>query len=483
MSVTIRSVLDLPERVSKIFIVSELSLLKDFNVTADELAYLQRKFSGEEKDTIVLFNRLDHVFGVIINDGKRTGDDWNEKLRRHGAKISRLLKEEKLTKVAVIDLVNEPSAVLSLTEGIALGSYSFNKYKTSVKEESETEILVVSPDLSGCEIAGLSRVCEAVFLARDLVNEPVGYLNAKRLGEVAIEMGEKHGFTAEVFNKKKIESLKMGGLLAVNQGSIDPPVFIVLEWKPENASISKPYVLVGKGVVFDTGGINLKTPPGSLDTMKCDMAGAASVIGAFVAMASNNLPVHVVGLIPATDNRLGGNAIVPGDILKMHNGKTVEIINTDAEGRLILADALSFSEKYDPELVIDLATLTGSAVMAIGSHGTVGMGTASPDAMASLEKAGYEVCERIVWFPFWEDYDDSIKSEVADIKNLGGREGGAISAGKFLSHFVTSPWIHLDIAGPAFLTSGSDYRATGGTGVGVRLLYRFLKSINPKKVC
>ena len=316
---------------------------------------------------------------------------------------------------------------------------------------------------------------EAVFLARDLVNEPVGHLNAEDLGEVAINLGKKLGFKTEVFNKKKIESLKMGGLLAVNKGSIDPPTFTVMEYKPEKALNEKPFVLVGKGVVFDTGGINLKTVPGSLDTMKCDMSGAASVIGAMSAIAANHLPLYVVGLIPATDNRPGGNAIVPGDILKMHNGTTVEIINTDAEGRLILADALSFSKHYNPELVIDLATLTGNAVLAIGEHGMVGMGTADESIKEELARVGDEVCERIVWFPFWDDYDASLKSEVADVKNLGAREGGAITAGKFLARFVEAPWIHLDIAGPAFLSSEANYRGVGGTGTGVRLLYRFLE--------
>jgi leucyl aminopeptidase len=304
----------------------------------------------------------------------------------------------------------------------------------------------------------------------------VGYLNAERLGQSIQDLAKTYGFTAEVFNKKKIESLKMGGLLAVNQGSIDPPTFSVMEWKPAGAQNSKPIVLVGKGVVYDTGGVNLKTPPGSMDTMKCDMGGAASVIGTMVAIAANQLPLHVIGLVPATDNRLGGNALVPGDIITMHSGTTVEIINTDAEGRLILADALSFAKKYDPELVIDLATLTGNAVVAIGTHGTVGMGTAAEEVKNALAEAGDAVCERIVWFPFWKDYDEEIKSEIADIKNLGSREGGAISAGKFLSKFVEAPWLHLDIAGPAFLERKTHYRGLGGTGVGVRLLLRYFES-------
>jgi leucyl aminopeptidase len=251
----------------------------------------------------------------------------------------------------------------------------------------------------------------------------------------------------------------------------------VLEWKPENAINEKPYVLVGKGVVFDTGGINLKTPPGSLDTMKCDMGGAAAVLGTLEALAANKIPLHVIGLMPSTDNRPGGNAMVPGDIIRMHNGKTVEVLNTDAEGRLILADALSYAERFNPAAVIDLATLTGAAAVAIGVHGTVGMGTADDKMKAQLEVAGEEMCERIVWFPFLEEYDEEVKSTIADVKNLGSREGGAITAGKFLAQFVKGPWIHLDIAGPAFNLKENNYRGNGGTGVGVRLLYRFFKNL------
>jgi leucyl aminopeptidase len=477
MSIKIRTAINIPEEISKVFIVPDLKPLKDFGISEKELAYLSRKIQDDPKKKLLALNRLDQLIFVILADEKLDSDSAQEQIRRHGASIISQIKDEGFSKLALFELCDLPSLVIALAEGIMLGSYAFTKYKTDAKPNQEIELLVVSPEVTGCKISALANVCESVFLARDLINEPVGHLNAEQLGEVAINLGKKLEIKTEVFNKKKIESLKMGGLLGVNKGSIDPPTFTVMEWKPENAINQKPYVLIGKGVVFDTGGINLKTPPGSLDTMKCDMSGAASVIGTMSAIAVNNLPVYVVGLIPATDNRPGGNAIVPGDILKMHNGTTVEILNTDAEGRLILADALSFAKHYDPELVIDLATLTGSAAVAIGEHGTVGMGTADETIKAALALAGNKVCERIVWFPFWDDYDAAIKSEVADVKNIGGREGGAITAGKFLARFVDSPWIHLDIAGPAFLTAKSNYRGIGGTGVGVRLLYNFLEEL------
>ena len=316
---------------------------------------------------------------------------------------------------------------------------------------------------------------EAVSFSRDLINEPLQSLGATDLAERIRTKGTECGFTSEVFSKKKIESLKMGGILAVNRGSLDPPSFSILEWKPEKPINERPIVLVGKGVVYDTGGLSLKPTPGSMDSMKSDMSGAAAVAGAFVLASRQKLPVHLIGLIPATDNRPGVNAYTPGDIIDMYDGSTVEVLNTDAEGRMLLADALSYAKKYDPELVIDLATLTGSAAIAIGTKGLVAMGNAEKKEMDALVESGDKVHERVAVFPFWDDYKDMLRSPIADLKNIGGREAGAITAGKFLEHFTDYPFMHLDIAGPAFLHTKDGYRAQGGTGVGVRLLYQFLK--------
>jgi len=221
----------------------------------------------------------------------------------------------------------------------------------------------------------------------------------------------------------------MGGLLAVNKGSIDPPTFTIMTWKPEKHINKKPFVLVGKGIVYDTGGLSLKPTHDGMDYMKCDMAGAATVAGAMYAIAKAKLPLHVIALAPATDNRPDGNAYVPGDVVKMYDGSTVEVLNTDAEGRMILADALSWAKKYDPELVIDLATLTGAALAAIGKYGIVGMGNAPREVMDQLKESGDAVCERIAEFPFWDDYAEMLKSDIADLKNIGGRYAGAITAG------------------------------------------------------
>jgi leucyl aminopeptidase len=212
-----------------------------------------------------------------------------------------------------------------------------------------------------------------------------------------------------------------------------------------------------------------------MDEMKCDMAGGAAVVGTMYAIAANALPVHVIGLVPATDNRPGMNALCPQDIITMHDGTTVEVLNTDAEGRLILADALSYAKQYKPELVIDLATLTGAAVRAVGSIASAIMGTADQKVMDKLADSGMNTWERTIQFPMWKDYGDEMKSDIADLKNLGSGNAGQITAGKFLEHFTDYPWIHIDIAGPAYINSPSSYRTKGGTGVGVRMLYNFIK--------
>jgi leucyl aminopeptidase len=288
-------------------------------------------------------------------------------------------------------------------------------------------------------------------------------------------MGKEAGFSVEVLNKSKIESLKMGGLLGVNKGSVDPPTFSIMHYKHARSKNKKPIVLVGKGVVFDTGGYNIKVANG-METMKCDMAGAAAVGCAMYAIAKAKLPVNVIALVPATDNRIDGKAYVAGDVLTMYNGLTVEVLNTDAEGRLILADALAYGEQFDPELVMEFSTLTGAAMAAVGQYGIVTMGTAEERTKNKLKSSGNTVHERLAEFPFWEEYDELIKSDVAEIKNIGGPYGGAITAGKFLAHFVKSPYMHFDIAGPAFISAKDAYRTKGGTGVGVRFIFDFLSN-------
>ena len=291
-----------------------------------------------------------------------------------------------------------------------------------------------------------------------------------------MKMGKDAGFSVTVLDKEEITKMKMGGLLSVNLGSIDPPTFTIMEYKPANAVNKKPYVLVGKGVVYDTGGMSLKPTPNSMDSMKCDMAGGAAVGGAMYAIAKSKLPVHVIALVPATDNRPDGNAYVPGDVITMMSGKTVEVLNTDAEGRLILADALHYAKSLKPEVVLEFSTLTGAAAAAIGQYGIVSMGKVDDATRAELEIAGNNVYERLAEFPMWDEYDDLLKSDIADLKNIGGPYGGAITAGRFLLNFTDYPYMHFDIAGPAFIKGNDSYRGKNGTGVGVRLITEFIKN-------
>jgi leucyl aminopeptidase len=360
-----------------------------------------------------------------------------------------------------------------ISEGAILGNYQFLKYFSDHHKRRNSLVQLFVEESVQSEVETLAVATMGTIFARDLVNTPVIDLTATDLAKEAKEAGKRHGFSVEVLEKKQIESLKMGGLLAVNYGSTEPPVFIIMEHKPEGAVNEKPLVLVGKGVVYDTGGLSLK-PTNFMDDMKSDMGGAAAVLGTMSAVAEANLPLHVIGLVPATDNRPGGNAVTPGDVITISDGTTVEVMNTDAEGRLILSDALVYAKRYQPELVIDLATLTGAAARAIGHYAIVGMGNAPRTEMNALQESGFATHERVVEFPFWDEYKELLNSPIADMKNIGGAEAGAITAGKFLEHFTDYPYIHLDIAGPAFLKKRIGYRVEGGTGVGVRLLFDFI---------
>jgi len=463
---------------------------------SDNIIYLTNKeykfsndFSGNELDYIkkCIDNKQDKIelsyFPKIriiqIIDIKDSLQDL-ETARKAANKLHQNIVSQKPESVCVKTLGLSSDIILAFAEGMVLSNYQFLKYYSDAKDRKSSlkSIFIDDNRISNADCNELESKLEAVYFSRDLINEPLSFLTAQQLSAEVETIGNKLGFKVEVFDKRKIEALKMGGLLAVNKGSIDPPTFTVLEWKPKNAKNKKPIILVGKGVVYDTGGLSLKPTADSMDEMKSDMSGAAAVAGTFYAIAKEKLPVYVIGLIPATDNRPDGNAYTPGDVIKMHNGLTVEVLNTDAEGRMILADALSYASKYKPELVIDLATLTGAAAVAIGKQGIVGM--ANSDAKSYLSKlqvVGNQVHERIVEFPLWEEYAELIKSDIADIKNIGGREAGAITAGKFLQRFTSYPWVHLDIAGPAYGKAANSYHGKGGSGVGVRLLFNFFNDI------
>ncbi|MCC6459178.1 MAG: leucyl aminopeptidase [Saprospiraceae bacterium] len=400
-----------------------------------------------------------------------------EEARMSGHDLLRELRHYKLESATLRHFCPDERA-LAFLEGLLLSNYQFLHYFSN-PEKKDRPLQHLS---WACEtppeaaIAELNLLVQTVCMTRDMVNEPHSHFNALKLAEAALAAGQQFGFAVDVLGKEKLQSLKMGGLLAVNQASEVPPQFCILEWRPEQARNAKPIVLIGKGVVYDTGGLSLK-PSEGMEHMKCDMAGAAAVIGILSAVAQARLPIQVIGLIPATDNQIGERALAPGDVIRMYSGATVEVVNTDAEGRLILADALHYAKKYKPELVIDLATLTGAAIRALGSQAICYMGTAGPEVKRALEQSGWNTFERLVELPLWKEYGDELKSHVADLKNLGSGTAGMITAGKFLEHFADYPWLHLDIAGPAYLRHANGYRTKDGTGVGVRLLFDFLKHL------
>jgi leucyl aminopeptidase len=461
---------------ANLIVVAKKDSKFDSYFSEKELNYISKRIEAE--DDLIEINRFDSVAFLALP--KQDDKDYMtmEASRKLGFSVFNQAKAIGIEELVVV-VADGTDLAMAFAEGLALSTYKFDKYLTKKDEDKKPKLETISvfgEKISEDMVKELQIIFDSVVLTKTLVNEPVSYMTAPKLAEEIKKMGAEAKLDVTVLEKKKIESLNMGGLLAVNKGSIDPPTFSIMEWKPKEFNNKKPIVLVGKGVVFDTGGLSLKPTKNSMDQMKCDMAGAASVIGVMRAVAMLELPLYVVALVPATDNRPDGNAYAPGDIIKMYNGMTVEVLNTDAEGRMILADALSFSDKYEPELVIDVATLTGAAANAIGSNGIVAMGNMDRKYMDNLVESGNNVFERIAEFPFWDDYAEDIKSDIADLKNIGGPTAGAITAGKFLEKFTSNPYIHLDIAGPAFVTSQESYKGKWGTGVSVRLLVDFLKN-------
>lgn len=476
MNIRIHKIKQISKNQNIGYLIKKPKELSDIGLDKKESDYISKRFP-KDNSKLFTFNRYDYWILVCVVPEKTKKEEYYKKeiLRKLGIETFEFLKKENISSLIIKADNIDKHHLLALAEGIILSSYSFNKYKQKEKPHKLSQLHLYNNSLSQKDISELSYLTDSVFICRDLVNEPGSTLTASKFSEFVKEECTKTGIKVEILGKSRMRSLKMAGLLAVNQGSTNEPTFTVLEWKPKNAINKKPYVLVGKGVMFDSGGLSLK-PPSAMEAMKSDMAGAASVFSVIRTIALNKLNIHVVGLLPATDNIPGQNALAPGDVIKMSNGKTIEVLNTDAEGRLILADALCYAEKYNPELVIDVATLTGSASVAIGKHGIVGLQHNSKKQMGLLMKSGFNVYERIVEFPLWEEYDKEIESDIADIKNIGsGKSAGMITAACFLKNFISYPWIHLDIAGMGYMESKEGYLGKGGTAIGVRLLYDFFK--------
>ena len=444
--------------------------------------YRPKKLSSRTIDTM---GALKAETVILVGLGKK-GDLTLDTMRRAAAKAAAALRSMGTKNFALsVEGLGKKSKLKdadlsqAAAEGIILSLYRFTQYQKKPENSFDgLNYAVISQKSSHAKVksavSAAQKVCSAVFLARDLQNHPGNRATPSFLAEQARKACRKAGVRCRVIGPREMERLKMGLLLSVARGSAEPPKFIVMEYMKGKKS-EKPIVLIGKGLTFDTGGISLK-PSQNMEEMKFDMSGGAAVIATMYAAALLKMKKNIVGLVPASENMPGSRATKPGDIIRSMSGTTVEILNTDAEGRLILADALAYAKKYKPALVIDLATLTGSIMVALGSHAT-GLFGNDEKLIAALKEAGERTGERCWPMPLWDVYRDQIKSKVADLKNIGGRYGGSITAAAFLEKFTDYPWAHLDIAGTAFGSRPqSPYIPAGGAGLGVRQLIEFLRS-------
>jgi len=423
---------------------------------------------------------------VVVGLGKKEELSL-DRVRMAAGEACRLLQQREISHAATVALgvgvagIGLDGIAQAVTEGTLLGVYSFRRHMTKEAEHGELKRLtIVEADKTKLPIlqrgSDKGRVlAEATKLARDMVNEPANYMTPSRMAEVAASLAKTYGLEVEVLEREQMQKLGMGALLGVTQGSRQPPKFIVLRYRWGD-SVQIDLALVGKGVTFDSGGISIK-PSEGMGEMKGDMAGGAAVMAALSAIAQLKLRLNVLAIIPCTENLPGGEALKPGDVLTAMNGKTIEIITTDAEGRLTLADALSYAGKLGAKRIVDVATLTGACHIALGDDcsGVFGNNQELVDRLI----AASTVAGELMWqLPLYEQAKEQLKSEVADIKNVGGKWGGAITAAHFLAEFAgNTPWVHLDIAGTSLSEKDRGYIVKGATGVTVRTLVNLALSL------
>jgi len=442
-----------------------------------------REFSGKVNTTRLLhtLGRLPAERLLLVGLGKRAELD-DERLRQAAGNAVQALRSARVASFATaLHLAaGTETALEAICEGALLGCYSFDQYKTKDKEERfsfENMTLLLPKDgnrkEAGARVERTAAVYRGVRLARDLVSQPGNIATPAFLSETARDLSVRHNLECRVYEFEELEKLGMNALLAVGRGSAEAARLIVLEYRGSGDG-KRPVVLVGKGITFDSGGISIK-PGAGMEEMKTDMAGGAAVLGAMQVAAELGLPLNLVGIIPTAENMPDGKAYKPGDVVTSLSGTTIEITNTDAEGRLILCDALHFARKYKPAVMIDLATLTGACVVALGHEASGLMGN-DRRLVDALKRAGERCGERVWELPLWDGYGEVMKSDIADLKNAGSRDGGSITAGWFLKQFVGSArWAHLDIAGTAWCDKARPCCPKGASGVGVRLLIEYLR--------
>jgi leucyl aminopeptidase len=448
-------------------------------------AFKQKKFEGEFKQfySISTLKSIAPEKILLVGLGKKK-DFSLEKLRKINGLISKIVCDSKIKRFATtLSDINVKEKledkVQTITEGTILGNYQFTKYKTEDKDKiNELKELIILSNNKAIAMKGVKKgkiLAEAVNYVRDLVNLPPSDATPSYLANQAKSIAKKEKIKIKVFGKKELEKKKMNAILGVSRGSSQEPKLIILETNP---NAKKKIAIVGKGITFDSGGLDLKPSSYMLD-MKSDMAGAATVLGTILVVAKLKLSVNVVGIMAASENMPGQSAQKPGDIVTAYNKKTIEIINTDAEGRLVLADAVAFAEEQKPEAIIDLATLTGACVVALG-YSAAALISNDDKLKKSIKNAAEKTAERVWELPLWDDFREAIKGEISDVRNLGkgkGYEGGAITAATFIESFVKKvPWAHLDMAGTAWFIEDKEYSPKGGTGYGVRLLVELLEN-------
>jgi leucyl aminopeptidase len=466
-----------------------------------KLAFKAGDFSGKEGETVLFYpsgkGKLQAKRVLVIglgkaeegrtNNGAAPSDVWRDNYRRAGGKVSETALKTKAEKILVVVptsfILDKQEAIECICEGVILGAYQFRKYKKT-KQEDETpgaikEILLFVEKADKPVLLGLNRGKNAALAgcaARDMANEPGNVWTPNRFAEFGRKLAKTYNLTCKILSKADMLRLKMGGILGVNSGSAQPPKMVILEYKtaPRNPTL----LMVGKGLTFDSGGISLK-PPKGMEEMKFDMCGGAAVMGAMQAIGKEKPKgINIVAIVPATENLPGPSALKPGDIITIYGGKTIEVVNTDAEGRLILADALAYGIKqYKPKTVVDLATLTGAVVIGLGHHRT-GLLSNNEELARKVLAAGDRCGEPLWRLPLGPEYSKQIKSKVADMKNVGNRAAGTITAAAFLQEFVgETAWAHLDIAGTAYNFTDKPYVTKNGpSGIGVRTLLELVRN-------
>lgn len=440
-----------------------------------------KEFTGKQNQTALLHVRNINSDRILLIGLGKQSDITTDRIRQAGGKAFSFLRDIGVKDIAVssgiFDYLSKSfkspqKPVFYFIEGGLLSLYKFEKYKKSENSKEIKTAIILGTD-KDIPLKWLQTSVSAVNFAKDLVNTPSNDMTPTVLSNVAKSISGKK-IKVKVLEKKDIEKEGMGAYLSVSKGSDEPPKFIVIEYK---GGKGEPFALVGKSITFDSGGISLK-PAEGMEKMKYDMSGGASVLAIIKAASELELPVNIVGILPATENLPGGSASKPGDIVKTITGKTIEIINTDAEGRLALADAIGYAIKYyKPKAVIDIATLTGACSIALGNEAIAIMGN-NEELIKNLKMASGDVYERVWEMPLYDEYRDYIKSDVADLKNSGGKNGSLVTAGYFLKEFAgDTPWVHLDIAGTAWNDKDRPYQTRGATGIGVRLILNFLKGL------